>query len=245
MSRISFENYAKRAKQLSNDTEKAGRYTFQGKAERYILSDIVKKLNIDVDDNILDIGSGTGNITIPLSFICREVYALDHPDVLDALKNRCGGLNNFTFLSGNFLDLDVDRKFNKILVYSVLHCLKDEKEVKYFIDKALSLLEIGGRLLLGDIPNASTKKRFIESDYGKIFLDNWKENMNDSLLRIQPLELDEDNMSVKFNDSTIIRLIGYIRSKGFNAYFLSQPSELPFGHTREDLLIIHPEIEKP
>ena len=245
MSRISYENYAKMARNLTNDTEKAGRYIIQEKAERHIFLDIVKKLKVKDEDIILDIGSGTGTLTIPLSFICSEVYALDHPDVLNALKNRCGGLNNFTFLSGNFLDLDVDRKFNKILVYSVLHYLKDEKEVIFFIDKALSLLEIGGRLLLGDIPNASTKKRFIESDYGKIFLDNWKENMNDSLLRTQPLELDEDNMSVKFNDSTIIRLIGHIRSKGFNAYFLSQPSELPFGYTREDILIIHPEIKKP
>ena len=78
MSRISFENYGKRARELSQDTQIAGRYQNQADAERYIFFDIVKKLKIKPTDSILDIGCGTGNVTFPLSFISQQITCVDH-----------------------------------------------------------------------------------------------------------------------------------------------------------------------
>ena len=66
----------------------------------------------------------------------------------------------------------MDETFDVILAYSVLHYLLDEEEVTKFIDKTLNMLKPGGRALFGNIPNTSTKQRFINSKHGKRFLEN-------------------------------------------------------------------------
>ena len=237
MSRISFKNYAKRARELSQHTEIAGRYAIQDKAERHILLDVLKKLVVQPGDSVLDIICGTGNLSIPLSFLCQKITGIDHKDVLQSFHRRCEGLNNLILTPGNFLDVEIDERFDKIMAYSVLHYLTDIKEVLNFIDKALVLLKPGGRVLFGDIPNTSQKQRFLDTEYGKRFLKEWNRKQ-----AIPPqLDLIEDHQTAVFDDDAIIRLMGHIRLKGFHAYVLHQPQELPFGHTREGLLVIHPE----
>ena len=55
------------------------------------------------------------------------------------------------------------------------------------------------------------------------------------------VDLVLDNETVTFDDSVMLRLVKHIRSKNYHAYVLAQPENLPFGHTREDILIVHPE----
>jgi hypothetical protein len=43
-----------------------------------------------------------------------------------------------------------------------------------------------------------------------------------------------------FDDKTVLELAGRFRSEGFHAYMLPQPADLPFGRTREDMLVIRP-----
>jgi len=239
MSRISFENYAKRAQELSQHTEIAGRYLVQMEAERRILLDVLKKLVVQPGDSVLDIGCGTGNLSIPLSFLCQQITGIDHKDVLQSFHSRCEGLNNLILTAGNFLDVEIDERFDKIIAYSVLHYLTDIKEVLNFIDKALDLLKPGGRILFGDIPNTFKKQRFLDTEYGKRFLEEWNRKKEKSTS--PEGELNEDHQTPVFDDDAIIRLMGHIRLKGFHAYVLPQLPELPFGHIREDLLVIHPE----
>ena len=106
---------------------------------------------------MLDIICGTGNLSIPLSFLCQKITGIDHKDVLQSFHRRCEGLNNLILTPGNFLDVEIHERFDKIMVYSVLHYLTDIKEVLNFIDKALGLLKPGGKILFGDTPNTSKK----------------------------------------------------------------------------------------
>ena len=53
-------------------------------------------------------------------------------------------------------------------------------------------------------------------------------------------DLKQDDKIMIFNDKNVLQIISHIREKGLHAYLLSQPGDLPFGHTREDIL-----IEKP
>ena len=76
MSNTSFENYGRRAKLSSNFSEIAGRYRIQSNSERLIVLDIINKLKISPNDSILDIGSGVGTITIPVSFFCEKKQQL-------------------------------------------------------------------------------------------------------------------------------------------------------------------------
>ena len=68
MSKVSFNNYAKRAQKQKNNIQIACRYKLQTKNERLIILDVIKKLKINSSDSDLDFGSSEGNIITQLSF---------------------------------------------------------------------------------------------------------------------------------------------------------------------------------
>ena len=76
MSKVSFDNYGKLAKEARDPTIVAGRYAIQAPAERSILPDVLKKLHIRPDDKLLDIGCNVGALLIPLSYLVRAVTGI-------------------------------------------------------------------------------------------------------------------------------------------------------------------------
>lgn len=243
MSRASFENYGKKAKSLDSHTEISGRYQIQESAERNILFDVISKLDLKGNDTLLDIGCGIGNLLIPLSFVCKQVTGIDHASCIERLKQRIKGLRNIECISGNFFDLSMDIKVDKVLCYSVLHYLTDANEVLMFIDKVLKLLKPGGIALFGDIPNISTKQRFLKSKSGREFSKKWNkliEEEKKSQNRVEIKLVDEKTL-VQFNDDLVLKILMDTRSKGFDSFILNQPPHLPFGYTREDILIKNPD----
>tara|TARA_B100000315_G_scaffold254454_1_gene295563 strand:- start:806 stop:1537 length:732 start_codon:yes stop_codon:yes gene_type:complete len=243
MSRISFENYGLKAKYYKNETKVAGRFKIQEKAEKNILIDVINKMSINSDDNLLDIGCGSGNLLIPLSFVCKQVSGIDHVSCIERLNKRIKKIKNIECILGNFLDISMDRKFDKILCYSVLHYLTDEDEVIMFIHKALKLLKPGGIALFGDIPNTSLKQRFLNSKSGIEFSKKWArviqgENQPKNSIK---LNLVKDKALVQFNDDLVLKILRNTRAKGFDSSVLTQPPHLPFGYTREDILIKNPD----
>lgn len=236
----SFDNYGKIAGKSNSYLEIAGRLNSQARAEKGIILDVLQKLDLKAQDSLLEIGCGAGNLLIPLSFLANKVTGNDHASCLDRLKGRCAGQENIRLLPGDFLDVQFEDAFNKILCYSVLHYLKDQAEVFRFIDKSLQLLVGGGRALFGDVPNQAAKTRFVNSRCGQTFVKEWQ-----ALIRrenAQPAcELEPDNELVAFDDNFILDILNRYRKAGYHSYVLSQPSELPFGHTREDILIIKPD----
>jgi len=238
MSRVFFKNYGRLAQSSEDYTEMSGRYKIQHEAEKKILTDLIKKLELQSKDSVLEIGCGVGNLLIPLSFFVGEITGIDHPLCIKRLKERFSQTKNVSFISGNFLDINLDKKYNKILCYSVMHCLEHKDEVFKFIYKALQLLVPGGMALFGDIPNKSMKKRFVNSEQGRQFVSKWEEllrkqtDTNNKIITQIP-----DKKSVQFNDDLILKILKLFRYKGYHTYIFPQPPELPFGNTREDILI--------
>ena len=241
MGRQSFKNYGQRAKLLDDFTIISGRYSIQKNAEKLILLDIIKKLDLNLNDCCLDIGCGVGNFLIPLSFIVKNITGIDHDLIMKKLIKRFPILDNIKLIAGNFLDLQINEKFDKVIIYSVLHYLESEGEVLDFINKALSILNPGGKVLLGDIPNKSKRSRFLSSKEGKKFQLEWKKKIsetqeeNDSTSILSKLPIDND--LVEFRDDFLLKILKDLKSKGYHASILSQPQELPFGFTREDILV--------
>lgn len=229
MSRISFEAFGELGAGDQPDTVKAGRYAFQEESEARIVDDVVAKLKLRPTDDLLEIGCGTGNLLIPLAEHVHSVTGIDHENLVTALYRR---FDKVRLHAGNFLDLEVWETFDKILVYSVLHYLSDEDEVRTFIDKALGLLRPDGRMLLGDIPNADLRRRFEESDEGRRFNAEWAEKVKGKAAGIA------DPERVEFDDGLVITLLASLRLKGFDAFLLPQEGYLSFGHTREDILVV-------
>lgn len=240
MGKISFQNYGIMTEYGGDYTYLAGRYLSQKTEERHIIPDVIKKLEINSKDNCLDIGCGPGNLLIPLSFLVKSITGIDHPNCISTLKKRFTG-DNVRFVTKNFLECQKNELnyFNKILVYSVLHYLSDFQEVTEFINKAIALLEPGGKILLGDIPNVSLKKRFLDSEFGKKFNAKWQNQIPDRQQTNTP-KYDIDNNLVEFTDTVIVTIMSTLREQGYNTYILPQPHTLPFCYTREDIL-----IEKP
>ena len=103
-----------------------------------------------------------------------------------------------------------------------------------FLDKALGLLAAGGKLLIGDIPNVDLKAKFLASSEGKVFQKAWETEVESA--GIPDLDLPEDTDTIEFNDAVLSRIQNHLKLVGYQSERMGQPQELPFGHTREDLL---------
>lgn len=238
-----YEKYGELAKSNSNATVQNGRYPIQATAEKRVFADVVDKLQITAQSTLLDIGCGAGNILVPSSFICSQAVGIDHPDVIKGLANRITK-DNIQLLSGNFLQLEFSHPFDRIIAYSVLHTLEDQKQIFAFVEKVISTLNPDGVALLGDIPNNDKKRRFIASKRGETFQRQWETALANNT---EPHQLDKLRVDrvLTTDDRFFSELILFIRSFGFETNWLPQKATLPFGNTREDIVIYGPEYEQP
>lgn len=240
MSRVSFDNYSELANSESiSNTEAAGRFTFQQDSERRMLSDVLLKLELIPTDSLLEIGCGPGALLVPLSGFCAQSAGIDNEGAINRLKGRFAKDSGIKCIIGDFLDMDLPvSQFDKILINSVLHCLSNKSEVLAFIERGLSILRPGGRMLIGDIPNISKKARFLASKRGEQVLSEWSELVQNSPIT-HPLEsMTHDDQIVVFDDDFVLEILAFIRKQGFEAFLLPQPLSLPFGGSREDVLVL-------
>ncbi|MFC2027206.1 methyltransferase domain-containing protein [Chloroflexota bacterium] len=66
---------------------------------------LLLKMNLSSEVSVLDVGCGTGTVSIPLAKIVRHVTALDSdPGLLPVLTHRCmsEGINNLRFVNENW-----------------------------------------------------------------------------------------------------------------------------------------------
>lgn len=222
---------------------RAGRYSFQKQAERLILADILPKIAPEPDHRLLDIGCGSGLLVIPLAQMVEEVVGLDHPDVVKALGETIK-LPNITLIGGGFPDTPVPGPFDRIVAYSVMQCNPDYDTALAFVRAAAGLLSEGGRLVIADIPNADRRTRFRSSARGKAFEAEWT-SMRDS--HQAPAEeagmfeaLAAATALGPLTDAQIMDMAGTLRADGFDVWIVPQNPELPFGNTREDMIIVRP-----
>jgi len=237
MSLVSFENYRKIAKdKIFNNTVISGRYEFQEVDERGIISDVVKKLDIQPTDCLLDIGCGPGTILIPLSYMVEKVCGIDNDIVVKNIKAKCRSRKDASTICGNFIepDFNITDKYSKILIYSVIQYLSSENELFEFISKALKLLSPGGRMLIANIPNSDKKYRYENSPTGLNQMKNWKKKVDNTMIPKIPI----DSNLIDINDDCYLKILKFVRSQGFESYLLPECENIPFGNTRDDILII-------
>jgi ubiquinone/menaquinone biosynthesis C-methylase UbiE len=252
-----FQLYGLLGEKVTDDTLAVCRTTYQKFSLPFMINEVAMKLKLNESDVLLELGCGTGTLLFPLALKVKSVVGIDHKGMIDRLR-KSPLMDNCTLLDGNWLEDKFDLpKVNKILIYSVIHYMKSLEEALDFISKALDLLKPGGMLLVGDIPNMDKKQRFSTSEIGKQFQEQWnkerqkfrteeeikrdeylsgvtKRNDENSLTYGQ----DEEVLSFDFTDEMVAQAILYIRKLGNEAYLLPQDKSLPFGYTRDDLLII-------
>lgn len=216
---------------------------------KYICDDIEKKLGLEKGDRLLDIGCGYGDLTKHIlslsSELSLELSLLDIEAIINKIKNNLLELfpSNIDFITGTFPGcIDAKDKFDKILIYSVLHYTDKPEDI---VQTAVELLAPGGKLLIGDIPNVNRKGRFVATEFGRAFdAEYHKKDINDIPVYKDQYEYVEKctNQNTRICDDLISTIFTQYRKKGFDVFVLPQDKCLPFSLTREDILIKAPNI---
>jgi SAM-dependent methyltransferase len=236
------DRYGQAARRVDDDFLVTGRYDSQREAWPRVIADVQAKLRLSGRETLLDIGSGTGLLTLPLAAHARHVWALDHPDVVARLAARAQaqGLTQVTAVGGDFLTHDFGAlRFDRILSYGVALCLPDLVAVAAFVDKALGLLAPGGLAVIGDLPNQDRKERFLASAFGRRFDEEFhRRRAAEPAAAGEGLALIAGSASVgSFREAWLLGLVARLRAAGFDASLMFQPGDLCFGWTREDLVV--------
>jgi SAM-dependent methyltransferase len=231
--RTAFDAYGELGTMDRTLTEKSGRYNFQADAEDLIVAEIIQKLSLDSGHSLLEIGCGAGNLLIPLSAYAGKCIGMDHENLIEIARKR-PSKNPVGFIVGKFPDVPIREKFDRILVYSVLHYSPNFYAALDFIIAATTLLKPNGVMLLGDLPNSDTKHQYLSTNEGKDQQKDWLakceiENRDSPLAGIDVLG--------SFNDEMIIAIWNALNNRGFKAGLKKQNPALPFGNTREDLIV--------
>lgn len=217
-------------------TERVGRYKDHSGLEKKIFKDILKKLDLKKNDNLIDIGCGCGPIVDKLIKYSYEkkftITLCDIPDVIKILKKKYSKFSHIKFLDGEFQKKKFNKKFNKILCYSVIQYSNVPKK---FLRKIINILRVDGKALIGDIPNIDKKYRFLKSKFGRVF----EQKRNKKNIKVKNFKnyIKSTNQNTLINDIFMQYAFNLSRRNNRNCLILKQPVELPFSYTREDILI--------
>jgi hypothetical protein len=208
-------------------------------AEIYV--DICSKLTMlsKPGVRVLDIGPGCSELA---QYIIEATDAsdqsltvIDSPEMLCLLPDR----HHLRKIEGPFPECLASNKqsvgtFDAILTYSVAQTIFKHGNLFSFIDSAVQLLNEEGQFLIGDIPNATMRKRFMTSISGRVYHQSHHPNVPEPEVRLNVLEAGQ------IDDGVMLGIISRMRGAGLHAFVLPQPADLPHGNRREDILIKRP-----
>lgn len=206
-----------------------------------IFRDIIQKLGVEGNlegTTWLDIGPGCTDLPLITMDYCAQMKInllwADSKEMLDLLPEAAHVQRYYGYFPDQMETLTTQfaNGVDFIVCYSLLHCGPFYNTCIYkFIDSAVALLKPGGKMLIGDVPNISKRKRFFATETGKKFhqaftgTDTLPEV---HLLRPEPGEID---------DGILMGIMQRYRGFGFETYLLPQNNKLPMYNRREDLLI--------
>ena len=189
---------------------------------------------------VLEVGPGCSRLPQLLSAACAQqagqITFVDSAEMLALLPDA----PHARHVAGRFPDAlrgELDRlagQFDTIVTYSVLQYVFAEGNLFDFVDTCLALLAEGGELLLGDLPNATMRKRFFASAEGLATHQRYTGQPDAPVVQFSRLEPGV------IDDSVVLGLLARARAQGFHAWVLPQAADLPMGNRREDILIRRP-----
>jgi hypothetical protein len=198
-----------------------------------MLADIILKLPQlgQRGRRIVDVGPGCGPIAVALSAHCErqghQLWLVDSVEMLAHTRDA----PHIVKVPGRFPGVfgpmhSLIAGADAVLAYSMLHYVFEDDNVWEFLDRALALLAPGGRLLLGDVPSWSKRKRIATARHGQTF----------PTLEVRDGEVWPGGLT----DGVLFGLMARATESGFDAYLLPQPPDLPMAERRVDLLFERP-----
>jgi len=90
--------------------------------------DVLKLLETDKNDTIVDLGCGNGALTQKLSEICENVTGIDASE--DMLKTARKSYPDLTFIKGDALNFNLGKKADAVFSNAVFHWIDKDKQPK-------------------------------------------------------------------------------------------------------------------
>jgi len=144
--------------------------------------DLIKQMKFNKNENILDLGCGTGNLTITLAkgnLTCNIIGIDIGEEMIGQAKKNLQNekLDNLEFIKGDILDFQPELRFNTIFSNSVIHWIKDKEKL---FQKLKNLLQPNGKIGI-QIPASKNLSEItplfmkpIESLKLNSYFKNWK-----------------------------------------------------------------------
>jgi SAM-dependent methyltransferase len=127
------------------------------------INDISRKLDLERDDRLLDIGCGAGLFEIVFSPWISEIYGVDFSEkMVELARQNCMNFKNVRIVNADIGNLPfLDGFFSKVLINSMIQYLPDTKEVERGLKEIERVTAEGGRVLLSFVPDNSQKEQFL------------------------------------------------------------------------------------
>jgi len=166
----------------STDFQATGRGSMDVVSFLYTIRECANLLNLNKDDYLLDIGCGTGIISLALSPFVKNIKSIDiSKGVIERARENLSDATNVSVQIGDITSIPLkDSSVNKVLGYSVLQYLNDSNELLGALEEVYRLLESGGKALLAANP---------EKDKQDIYFD--KVSKGDLKIREKEIEFQK------------------------------------------------------
>jgi cyclopropane fatty-acyl-phospholipid synthase-like methyltransferase len=242
---LNFDDFKKMAlNQDLSSSEKIGfPDAYRTGYEEEIFLDIESKLPALIKEKsvILDIGCGCSNLPKILSSRAQlknqNLILIDSAEMLSQISEVSG--TGVRMIPAQYPDcpellVELHGNVDAIIIYSVIQYVFTNGNIFDFIEKTLKLLSPSGRMLIGDIPNISMRKRFFSSSNGIEHHQNFTGTAEIPGVIFNRIEFNH------IDDSIVMAVISRVRAAGFHAFVVPQASNLPMANRREDILIFRP-----
>src|ERR1700730_11797590 len=156
------------AGQLFNHNDEANGYDNDVRNERDpiraayhdVLAWVIGEARIDSSSRVLELGSGTGNLSCLIPQCC-ELVCVDLSEQMEVIaRSKLGHIPNRRFIKADILDvLDYEQApFDSVIsTYTVHHLTDDEKRLLF--SKVFTSLVPDGRVVLGDLMLQNQKQK--------------------------------------------------------------------------------------
>lgn len=221
----------------------SGRYLINSAGyNKRLVNDIVQKLRVSSEDSILDLGCNVGIYHKGLAARAKRVVGVDGAEVTIERARAKNKLDNVEYHSFDILGKwpDLDYKFNKVLVYSVIHFFQSLDDVRALFAKVSEVLNASGAaevsFLLGEV---RTDEQYGEFKLGQV--NKTTTTMRDRMFQLNKWLSKMILGDIKGYACTSFRgsdIIAMGEEFGFTVTQLKQQEFHPFYNTCSDFVFV-------
>jgi len=145
------------------DFEATGRSVMDVVGFLYLVRECVRALELKPTDRLLDIGCGSGIVTLALAPHVASIHASDFSvGMVERARKNLVDVDNVTLSVGSISATGLaDGAFDKVLCYSVIQYLADEAALNGALAEVRRVLKPGGRAFLAANPDLARQTAYL------------------------------------------------------------------------------------